>query len=38
VAGLDEVTRAAPERAQEQALEYSKPREYNVVALATRRR
>ncbi len=38
VAGLDEVTRAALERAEEQALENSLPVEDNVVSLASRRR
>jgi integrase len=38
VAGLDEVTRAALERAEERALEDAQPLEDNVVALASRRR
>ena len=38
VAGLDEVTRAAPDRAEEKVLEDAKPRRDNVVALSSRRR
>ena len=38
VAGLDEVTRAALERAEEKMLEDAQPLEDNVVALASRRR
>ena len=38
VAGLDEVTRAAIERAEEKALEDARPRRANVVALSSRRR
>ena len=38
VAGLDDVTRAALERAEEKILEDSRPRRDNVVALASRRR
>jgi integrase len=38
VAGLDEVTRAALERAEEKILEGAQPLEDNVVALASRRR
>jgi len=37
VAGLDEITRAAPERAEEKVLEDSRPQRDNVVALAGRR-
>ena len=38
VAGLDEVTRAALERAEEKVLEDAWPLGDNVVALASRRR
>ena len=38
VAGLDEVTRAALERAEERALQDAPPLEDNVVELASRRR
>jgi integrase len=38
VAGLDEVTRAALERAEETVLEDARPPRDNVVALASRRR
>jgi hypothetical protein len=38
VAGLDEVTRAALERAEEKVLEDAQPLEDNVVSLASRRR
>ena len=38
VPGLDEVTRAALEAAQEKALEDAQPVRDNVVALASRRR
>ena len=38
VAGLDEVTRAALERAEEKVLEDARPLGDNVVALASRRR
>jgi hypothetical protein len=38
VAGLDEVTRAALERAEEKVLEDAQPLDDNVVALASRRR
>jgi hypothetical protein len=38
VAGLDEVTRAALERAEEKAFEDAQPLEDNVVSLASRRR
>jgi hypothetical protein len=38
VAGLDEVTRAALEFAEEKILEDAQPRRDNVVALAGRRR
>jgi len=38
VAGLDEVTRAALERAEEMILEDARPLEDNVVSLASRRR
>jgi len=38
VAGLDEVTRAALERAEEMVLEDVRPRSDNVVALTSRRR
>jgi hypothetical protein len=38
VAGLNEVTRAALERAEENILEDVQPFEDNVVALASRRR
>ncbi len=38
VAGLDEVTRAALEAAEERAFEDSLPAEDNVVSLASRRR
>jgi hypothetical protein len=37
VAGLDEVTRAASEQAEEKAAEDSRPPRDNVVALASRR-
>ena len=37
VAGLDEVTRAALERAEEKAAEDARPQRDNVVALASRR-
>jgi len=37
VAGLDEITRAALERAEESVLEDARPRRDNVVALASRR-
>jgi hypothetical protein len=37
VAGLDEVTRAALERAEEKVLEDSQPPRDNVVELASRR-
>jgi hypothetical protein len=38
VAGLDEVTRAALERAEERALEDAQPASPNVIELASRRR
>jgi len=38
VAGLDEVTRAALERAEERALEDAQPASPNVIQLASRRR
>jgi hypothetical protein len=38
VAGLDELTRAALEAAEEKILEDAQPLEDNVVALASRRR
>ena len=38
VAGLDEVTRAALEAAEEKVLEDAQPLEDNVVSLASRRR
>jgi integrase len=38
VAGLGEVTRAALQRAEEQALEDARPLEDNVVSLTSRRR
>ena len=38
VAGLDEVTRAALERADDRVLEEAQPLEDNVVSLASRRR
>ena len=38
MAGLDEVTRAALERAEETVLEDARPPRDNVVALASRRR
>jgi hypothetical protein len=38
VAGLDEVTRAALERAEEKVREDAQPPRNNVVALASRRR
>jgi hypothetical protein len=38
VAGLDEVTRAALEQAEERILEDAQPLEDNVVSLASRRR
>ena len=38
VAGLDEVTRAALEAAEDKAAEDARPRRHNVVALASRRR
>jgi len=37
VSGLDEVTRAALERAEEKVLEDARPPRDNVVALASRR-
>jgi len=38
VAGLDEITRVALERAEESVLEDARPRRDNVVSLAGRRR